>query len=219
MLTLYLSLFHISRRFRIIIYVCCGAVAAYFVAFLVLFMTQCHPVSYGWNPVEGGGCRDVRVQQISSITANILLDFAIAVLPIPVFWSLQMQMRNKLTVAAMFLMGLSVVAVLAWRLRITVPPLREPDISREIARMVLPSGLELWLSIIVVTLPALALLFRCYIKPLFAQPGSPPDSEGRCQLREAEHTIRSTPRKYSSGDILLESLPYSNHSMIALADS
>jgi hypothetical protein len=213
MLILYLSLFHISRRFRIIIYACCGAVAAYFVAFLVLFMTQCHPVSYGWNPVPGGGCRDVRVQQISSITASILLDFVIAVLPIPVLWNLQMRPRNKNTVAAMFLMGLSVVAVLAWRLRLTVDPLREPDMSREIARTALPSGLELWLSIIVVSLPALAPLFRRYIEPLFAQGSAP---EGGRQLREPEHTIGSTPRKHSNGDILLESLPESNHSTIAL---
>ncbi|KAL4862752.1 hypothetical protein BDV12DRAFT_207012 [Aspergillus spectabilis] len=176
MLTLYLSLFHISRRFRIIIYVSCVVVTAYFVTFLVLFMTQCHPVSYGWNPVPGGGCRDVRVQQISSISANIVLDFAIAVLPIPVLWNLRMPPRSKLMIIAMFSMGLSVVGVLAWRLRITVNPLPEPDLSREIARTALPSGLEIWLSIIVVSLPALAPLFRRYVEPLLnsSQPSSLP---------------------------------------------
>ncbi|KAL4942565.1 hypothetical protein BDV06DRAFT_211764 [Aspergillus oleicola] len=196
MLTLYLSLFRISRQSRIAIYISCGVAAAYF------------------NPVSGGGCRDVRMQQISSISANILLDFAIALLSIPVLWNLRMPLRSNLTITAMFLMGLSAVGVLAWRLRLTDEPLPEPDLSREIARTALPSGLEIWLSFIVVSLPALAPLFRRYVEPLLPHRGSTPD--GGRQLRKAEHTIGSTPRMRSAGDIMLDSLLNSNPSSTAL---
>lgn len=105
-LALYTSLFRTFRPIRILVWTVSGMVVSYFVAFLPIFLTQCHPVSYPWHPVPGGGCRSLSIQEIASITLNIFLDSTIALLPIPAIWKLRMPFRNKLTIGVMFGMGL-----------------------------------------------------------------------------------------------------------------
>ncbi|KAE8395529.1 hypothetical protein BDV23DRAFT_194223 [Aspergillus alliaceus] len=197
-LTLYLSLFRTSRPFRILVLIACSFVGAYFVAFLPVFLTQCYPLSYGWKPVPGGWCKSLVPSEVASITLNIFMDSAIAVLPISVLWKLHMALRNKITVGTMFLMGLIVVAVMIWRLLITLDPATQVDFVHGLGRIALASFLELWLSIIIITLPTLAPLFRRYIEPLLSRQRS----TGERHLREARHTIGSTPRQRRGKDVL-----------------
>ena len=105
-LSLYTSLFRTFRPIRILVWVVSSLVVGYFIAFVPLFLTQCHPISYQWHPVPGGGCRSLEIQEIASITLNIVLDTTIALLPIPAIWKLRMSLRNKLTIGVMFGMGL-----------------------------------------------------------------------------------------------------------------
>lgn len=105
-LALYTSLFRTFRPIRFLVWTVSGLVVCYFVAFLPIFLTQCHPISYQWHPVPGGGCRSLSIQEIASITLNIFLDSTIALLPIPAIWKLRMSLRNKLTIGVMFGMGL-----------------------------------------------------------------------------------------------------------------
>ena len=81
-------------------------VVAFGVAFIIVFMTQCRPVSYIWNPVPGGGCRDLIYQEYASVSVNMAIDLAIFVLPLPVLWTLQMTTRNKFYVTIMLSFGL-----------------------------------------------------------------------------------------------------------------
>lgn len=81
-------------------------VVAFGVAFFVVFMTQCRPVSYIWNPVPGGSCRDLSYQEYASVSVNMAIDLAIFILPLPVLWSLQMTTRNKFYVTVMLSFGL-----------------------------------------------------------------------------------------------------------------
>lgn len=106
MLALYTSLFRSSRTMTLLVRTVSVLVGAYFVAFLCLFLTQCRPISYGWNPVPGGSCRSLLPQELLSISLNIFLDTIIAILPIPVLWKLHMQTRDKVTIGIMFGMGL-----------------------------------------------------------------------------------------------------------------
>lgn len=105
-LALYTSLFRTLRPIRILVWTVSDLVICYFVAFLPIFLTQCHPISYQWHPVPGGGCRSLSIQEIASTTLNIFLDSTIALLPIPAIWKLRMSLRNKLTIGVMFGMGL-----------------------------------------------------------------------------------------------------------------
>lgn len=79
---------------------------AFGIAFFVVFLTQCHPVSYLWNPVPGGGCRNLAYQEYASVSANLAIDIAIFILPLPVLWTLQMTTRYKFYVTIMLSFGL-----------------------------------------------------------------------------------------------------------------
>ncbi|KAJ6126975.1 hypothetical protein N7523_002587 [Penicillium sp. IBT 18751x] len=216
-LALYTSLFRTFRPIRILVWTVSGLVVAYFIAFLPIFLTQCHPISQQWAPVPGGGCRSLAIQEIASIALNIFLDTTIALLPIPALWRLRMALRNKLTIGVMFGMGLVVVAVMIWRLVITLDPNTNKDFVFGLYQIGLVSFLELWLSMIIVSLPALAPLFRHYIEPLFSQKRP---SAGN--LREAQHTIGSEPRKrgeYIFSDIEMGGGNYSAHVKTGMSSS
>lgn len=81
-------------------------VVAFGIAFIIVFMTQCHPVSYLWRPVPGGGCRELVYQEYASVSANMAIDLAIFILPLPVLWNLQMTTRSKFYVTIMLSFGL-----------------------------------------------------------------------------------------------------------------
>lgn len=81
-----------------------------------------------------------------------------------------------------------------WRLVITLNPETAADFVYGLYKIGLVSFLELWLSIIIVSLPVLAPLFRHYVEPLLSHKRP---SAG--QLREAQHTIGSDPPKKRPG--------------------
>ncbi|KAL3477202.1 hypothetical protein BJX99DRAFT_257680 [Aspergillus californicus] len=192
MLALYLTLFRqgTSTIYRNIIFVLIGLVCAFTVAFIPVILTVCRPVSYLWNPVPGGECSSFLPIDISSLSVSIALDTAIAGLPIPILWNLQMPLRTKMTIVAMFSLGFSVVAVMIWRLKIIHQD--QLDLSYSLARVLLPTFLEFWLSIIVVSIPTLAPLYKHYISPRLARKWP---ENNRMGLREAQCTIGSGPRK------------------------
>ncbi|KAI2997969.1 hypothetical protein M752DRAFT_339633 [Aspergillus phoenicis ATCC 13157] len=199
MLSLYLTLFGVSRQFRTVIYVTSTIVTIYFLILLPIFLTNCHPLSYGWDPVPGGGCRDLSLEEPIIIGVNILLDGLVAVLPIPVIWKLRMPLQKKITIVVMFSLGLSVVAVLIWRLILTVRS--ASDFSISTCQILLPSALEIWLSIIVISLPPIAPLFQRHVAPRLAYlrlTSKKEISHGqhhRNREDRAEYTIGGTPQK------------------------
>jgi hypothetical protein len=86
-------------------YAIMALVVGYGVGFIVVFMTKCQPLSQMWAPVPGGWCRDLKIEELASVTINIALDAAIVVLPMPVLWGLQMPIRNKIFISVMFSIG------------------------------------------------------------------------------------------------------------------
>lgn len=102
----------------------------------------------------------------------------------------------------------SVVAILIRRLVITLNPATAADFVFGLYKIGLVSFLEIWLSMIIVSLPALAPLFRHYIEPLYSH-----KRPTHGNLREAQHTIGSEPRRrrtdYMCSDVEMGSSNYS----------
>lgn len=105
MLWLYTRIFTI-RQFQRWAYGVMGVVVCYFIAFLVLFMTNCQPLSHLWDPVPGGWCRELTDEEYTSVAFNLLIDLGIVILPMPVLWRLKMPLQNKISVSIMFGIGL-----------------------------------------------------------------------------------------------------------------
>ncbi|KAM0796931.1 hypothetical protein BDR22DRAFT_790978, partial [Usnea florida] len=112
-LSLLLFIYHIFRvnfKFR---------VAAWFIAFflvvwstvtLLLSIFSCHPLKANWDvevyfkPTSHCSPRIYDVTNIHGY-CNILSDFMLLILPIPVLWTLQMSLGRKLGIAAVFATG------------------------------------------------------------------------------------------------------------------
>jgi hypothetical protein len=96
-----------TKSFKIAAWTLMGIVAAYGVSFLVVFFTNCQPLSQPWNPVPHGYCKDVTIEQITSVSANMVIDAAIVVLPMPPLWGLQLATRKKIAISFLFSLGLT----------------------------------------------------------------------------------------------------------------
>jgi hypothetical protein len=104
-LWLYTTLFT-TRSFKYAAWALMAVVAGYGIAFLCVFLTNCQPISQEWDPVPGGHCRDLNIEELTSISLNMVMDTLIVVLPMPSLWHLRMAARNKITITVMFGMGL-----------------------------------------------------------------------------------------------------------------
>ncbi|MCJ1259014.1 hypothetical protein MMC24_006848, partial [Lignoscripta atroalba] len=68
---------------------------------------QCSPRKKLWDPKIPGHCiNDNHGIQVYSGSLNVLSDFSILVLPLPLIWRLQMPFLRKLRVTAVFSVGL-----------------------------------------------------------------------------------------------------------------
>jgi hypothetical protein len=105
MLSLYSVIFS-SQPLRYAIWAVMALVGVYFIAIFCAIITYCHPISQAWDPVPGGYCKKLGTEELLSIIFNIFLDTLIVILPMPSLWSLKMAARNKITVSAMFGIGL-----------------------------------------------------------------------------------------------------------------
>ncbi|KAK1590111.1 uncharacterized protein LY79DRAFT_555910 [Colletotrichum navitas] len=176
-----------------------GVTGAYGVAFLILFMSRCVPVSQQWNPVPGGHCRDITIDQIVSVCINIVLDIAMTALPMPMLWGLQMPLKNKIAVSAMFGMGLATIAIMIWRLVNTITTIGDPDFVYNLHDIGLVSLLELWIGIVIACLPTLGPLFKTYVKPAVSKLTNPSSNKGSVQLKDitsSSHSTRASRRVY-----------------------
>ncbi|KUI59730.1 hypothetical protein VP1G_06966 [Cytospora mali] len=101
------------RAFRILNNCFIGLTIAWGVAFTFTVAFQCYPVSTFWNKFESeyaGHCVVVQKLYLAVALSDMLLDIIIFVLPIPHLYSLQMPLRRKLAVGAIFFLGSIVVA-------------------------------------------------------------------------------------------------------------
>ncbi len=82
------------------------------ITFVFFFVTlfQCSPPSHFWEQVfqKPGSCGNQDVVPATGIAlsvVNAVCDFVLALLPITMIWDVQLNMRTKLTVAALLSMG------------------------------------------------------------------------------------------------------------------
>ncbi|KAJ4416152.1 hypothetical protein N0V82_006912 [Gnomoniopsis sp. IMI 355080] len=163
-LILYTRIFR-TAEFRWWASVIMGAVGAFTIAFFVVFLTNCTPVSQEWNPVPWGHCRDQSPSEFGSVSCSLAIDFAIIVLPFPWLWKLQMPMRNKITVSITLSIGFTTIGVMFWRIPVTIQSANDGDFTYHLLTIALITMLELWLGIIVACIPTLAPLLNRYVKP------------------------------------------------------
>ncbi|KAI1744596.1 hypothetical protein F4680DRAFT_443871 [Xylaria scruposa] len=143
----------------------------YIIAFIPIFLTNCIPLSQYWDPKPTGWCRDTVISDSATVAGNLLLDIFVLGLPLPVLWRLQMSVRDKITVTAMFSIGIVTVALVLWRLGVTTATRASADWTSTLCQVGLIAELELHLGILAVCIPTYGPFFNAYIKPLLRKTG------------------------------------------------
>lgn len=98
-----------DERFRRICYGVMALVAGYGISFVTATALQCWPVEYAWEQVDDahqGTCNNIHVQAWLAAIFNIILDVILLVLPLHSLWKLQMGLKKKLLIMAMFSLGI-----------------------------------------------------------------------------------------------------------------
>lgn len=95
------------RAFEIATWILMGLATAYAVGCFIAFWALCRPFAANWNPyIKGAKCGNQYMTYLLSAIFNLLLDFSIILLPLPVLWGLQMKTQKKLALTAIFTVGL-----------------------------------------------------------------------------------------------------------------
>ena len=66
----------------------------------------CTPREKAWNPLIKGHCFNGSAMNIATVLVNVISDFSVLVLPMVPLWSLQMPLKRKFGVVAIFATGL-----------------------------------------------------------------------------------------------------------------
>ncbi|KAI0547683.1 hypothetical protein F4679DRAFT_574700 [Xylaria curta] len=94
-LLLYLRLFRIHRWFRITTHLLITYIWLWGISEVIVALSQCIPIAYQWDKTLG----DYRWVSVP----NVIHDAAMLILPLPMVWSLQIDLRQKLALSGVFL--------------------------------------------------------------------------------------------------------------------
>ncbi|EKG14135.1 hypothetical protein MPH_08675 [Macrophomina phaseolina MS6] len=128
-LSLYLR-FCQCRRLRMVIYTIMWVVAIYSVVSSFSFLYACRPMAKFWDPrIARGSCiRKLAIPVFNGIM-NVVTDFFIVIIPIFIFWRVQISTRQRIGLVLMFMTGGFVVVISIIRLKTSIEIMHEIDIS------------------------------------------------------------------------------------------
>ena len=71
--------------------------------FKVVF--NCAPIHKAWDPTLPGHCLSLYKTFLGTAISNIVIDFVLLVLPVPMLWRLRIEISNKIALVAVFSAG------------------------------------------------------------------------------------------------------------------
>jgi hypothetical protein len=102
-----------SRRFQIGLAVLALISILWWIAFTIVSIFQCQPVSKVWLPSAEGTCVDLKESALWNAISNIVIDVAILCMPIGQIWKLRLNLEQKLSLCFIFLLGSMYVLTLS----------------------------------------------------------------------------------------------------------
>ncbi|KAF4632484.1 hypothetical protein G7Y89_g5648 [Cudoniella acicularis] len=96
----------ITRSFRIAVYVMYAVIVGWGIAFTFTYTFQCNPSNPLWAQQQGKrvGCVDISVNFYYAVS-TILIDVMVLALPWPMVWRLKMELKQKIAVLSIFMLG------------------------------------------------------------------------------------------------------------------
>ncbi|KUI58930.1 hypothetical protein VP1G_06207 [Cytospora mali] len=158
----YLRIFP-NPRFRMLCWVVMCWVLVSTTTFVILQIFQCTPASATWESWQGNypvpyQCFDVNALVYAAAGFSIAQDIVILVIPLPPLLNLNTNWRRKIGIVLMFSLGLFVLVTSCIRLRFVVRFARSTNLAWDYADTLNWSGVEVAVSVVVASLPAIRVL-------------------------------------------------------------
>ncbi|KAI4178411.1 MAG: hypothetical protein LQ346_007459 [Caloplaca aetnensis] len=205
----------VSRTFRIVTWIVEGLVYAWTMGFFFLNLLDCLPISINWRSRAGDPthCVDVYALFVSMSVSDVILDTLILALPWYPVWKLQMPLRRKLSICAIFLLGGFVVAAgivrFAYLLQATRNIASNLDYTYSRAPAIYWTAVEGCIGVVSACLPTLRPIFNQRTTENLIQSIRDRIAPGSIRKR-SQNTLSSGPSHYAdhASDLSLVARPH-----------
>ncbi|KAF2823678.1 hypothetical protein CC86DRAFT_327513 [Ophiobolus disseminans] len=163
-----------TRGFNMISWATIGLLVAWTIAFVLVGIFPCSPISDGWTTEVTTNCINAPATYTAGVASNIGLDIIILVIPIHQVWKLHMPLRRKIGVAMIFALGSFVIITGIIRLVLLINAfgaLENPmwrDITYEYSPPMLWTIVELNLGVMCACLPLMRPVWRASMQSPWA---------------------------------------------------
>ncbi|KAL8634829.1 MAG: hypothetical protein Q9228_007614, partial [Teloschistes exilis] len=158
-------IFHVDRKFRIAAWITGAVLVSWSLITILLAIFSCRPVRASWDLKVRMDPKTVcypKAYDVENIYGfcNVITDVVLIIMPIPLVWKMQVNLKKKLGVAMVFATGAFVCAVAIVRQYIAYNSGQAADPCWGIIPIKIWMALEVNIAIIVACLPALSPLFK-----------------------------------------------------------
>ncbi|KAK3934188.1 hypothetical protein QBC46DRAFT_400496 [Diplogelasinospora grovesii] len=133
--------------------------AGYYTSAIFTFVFQCTPREKAWNPLMEGYCINVAAATVVSGAVNLFLDIGILFTPLWAIWHLQLPLKRKLGISAVFGVGILTCAIAAVGVAFRIPLLTDPDLTWWISKVGIWTMMEYFGTILVGCMPSFPRFF------------------------------------------------------------
>ncbi|KAF4781173.1 CFEM domain-containing protein [Colletotrichum scovillei] len=126
-------------------------------SYILLSLVQCQPFQHYWNGWDGeqdGHCADLNTIGLTHVAFNIALDVWMLILPATQLYKLNMELKKKIGVMAMFSVGVFLTSVSIVRIKSLLVFATSFNITAECLWGIIWSYVELCVGIFVACMPA-----------------------------------------------------------------
>ncbi|MCJ1401855.1 hypothetical protein MMC11_005072 [Xylographa trunciseda] len=115
-LLFYARIFKVVRWFSILLWTVGALIIGWYIMTQLLATFSCTPVAKAWNPKLPGTCVPTYTSFMVASVPNTITDWFLLLLPLPMLWGLQIDLRRKIGLVAVFVCGYCVVVISIIRL-------------------------------------------------------------------------------------------------------
>ncbi|KAL8966517.1 MAG: hypothetical protein Q9197_005932, partial [Variospora fuerteventurae] len=109
-----------DRHFRMTVYITLALTVSYVVVLSLTILLQCSPVPAFWDPsITGRKCVQGTKLYLANAILNVIFDFMVLLVPVPMLLKLQVPTRQKLVIGALFSLGSITCVVSAVRIHLS----------------------------------------------------------------------------------------------------
>ncbi|KAL4927487.1 uncharacterized protein BDV17DRAFT_292487 [Aspergillus undulatus] len=162
-LFLWKRIFNPSRQFRMFCWIMVGFITAWSISFFFATLFQCG-TNWSWNWAPIGFFLTECTNTLDMLTVftgtDLLTDFIIMLMPVPIIWRLKMPTAKKIGVTSLFMVGIFTIGAGVARMYIylvtSYDKENNPDFIADFTLFILWSEIEVNVAMVVCCMPVLA---------------------------------------------------------------